>query len=528
MQTETHLVKHRPMVLIILDGWGYSENPDNNAILSANKPVWDRLWRDCPHTLINGSGTHVGLPPEQMGNSEVGHLNLGAGRIVYQEYTRIDHAITEGTFAQNAVLTTAVDKAVTSGKAIHIFGLLSPGGVHSHEDQIHAMVKLAMDRGAPRVYLHAFLDGRDTPPRSAASSLTVMDELFNNLGKGRIASLVGRYYAMDRDNRWERTQKAYDLLSQGKADYQAPNALAGLEMAYARNETDEFVSTTAIVPQGEQPVQIENGDVVIFMNFRADRARQITRAFIEKDFTEFKREKVVDLATFVSLTEYKKDFNIPVAFPPEHPKNGFGEYISKLGLRQLRIAETEKYAHVTFFFNGGEEKPFNGEDRILVPSPKVATYDLQPEMSAPELTAKLVNAIEGGTYDAIICNYANPDMVGHTGIFAAAVKAIETIDDCLGKVVAALNKVGGELLITADHGNAEQMCDKATKQPHTAHTSNLVPLIYVGRTANAAAGGTLSDIAPTMLYLMGLEIPPEMEGTPLLDLVSERKTSALS
>jgi 2,3-bisphosphoglycerate-independent phosphoglycerate mutase len=333
---------------------------------------------------------------------------------------------------------------------------------------------------------------------------------------------------MDRDNRWERTQKAYDLLIEGKADFRAPDALAGLEMAYARNETDEFVSATAIVPQGKQPVQIEDGDVVIFMNFRADRARQITRAFIEKDFNEFARQKTVNLAAFVSLTEYKKEFNIPVAYPPEHPKNGFGEYIAKLGLRQLRIAETEKYAHVTFFFNGGEERPFPGEDRILVPSPKVATYDLQPEMSAPELTAKLVAAIESGSYDAIICNYANPDMVGHTGIFAAAVKAIETIDVCLGKVIDALQKAGGELLITADHGNAEQMSDKTTNQPHTAHTSNLVPFIYVGRHANPAAGGALSDIAPTMLYLMDLDIPPEMQGTSLLELVSERQTSTLS
>lgn len=528
MKVTTPLVKHRPMVLIILDGWGYSEDPDNNAILSANKPVWDKLWSNCPHTLINGSGTHVGLPPEQMGNSEVGHLNLGAGRIVYQEYTRIDHAITEGTFSHNTVLTTAVDKAAKSGKAIHIFGLLSPGGVHSHEDQIQAMVKLAIERGASHVYMHAFLDGRDTPPKSAAASLTVMDKLFARLGKGRIASIIGRYYAMDRDTRWDRTQKAYDLLTQGKADFQAATALTGLEMAYARNETDEFVSATAIVPQRKQPVRIENGDVVIFMNFRADRARQITRAFIEKDFTGFTREKTVDLATFVCLTEYKKDFNIPVAFPPEHPRNGFGEYISKLGLRQLRIAETEKYAHVTFFFNGGEEQPFSGEDRILVPSPKVATYDLKPEMSAPELTAKLVEAIESGKYDAIICNYANPDMVGHTGILAAAIKAIETIDVCLGKVVKALQKVGGELLITADHGNAEQMRDHKTHQPHTAHTSNLVPFIYVGRNATMAASGALSDITPTMLYLMGLKIPSEMEGTPLLELVSDKKTGSLS
>jgi 2,3-bisphosphoglycerate-independent phosphoglycerate mutase len=528
MNKYTYHLKHRPLVLIILDGWGYSENPVDNAILAARTPVWDRIWHDCPHTLINGSGTHVGLPENQMGNSEVGHLNLGAGRVVYQELTRIDQAISDGTFRQNTVLTGALDKAIKSGKAVHILGLLSPGGVHSHEVQIHAMIELAVKRGAMQVYLHAFLDGRDTPPRSAAASLTATDKLFDRLGKGRIASIIGRYYAMDRDTRWDRTQKAYDLLSQGKGEFQAPTAVAGLELAYARGETDEFVKATAVIPQGQYAVRIEDGDVVIFMNFRADRARQITRAFIEKDFNGFTRDRIVYPGAFVSLTEYKKEFNIPVAYPPDYPQNSFGEYIAKLGLRQLRIAETEKYAHVTFFFNGGREQPFPGEDRILVPSPKVATYDLQPEMSAPELTDKLVEAITSNTYDVIICNYANPDMVGHTGIFTAAVKAIETIDLCLGKVIDALHQVGGELLITADHGNAEQMSDNATHQPHTAHTSNLVPFIYIGRSSSIAAGGALSDIAPTMLYLMGLKIPQEMQGTSLLRLMSDQKTSALS
>ncbi|MEO5573893.1 MAG: 2,3-bisphosphoglycerate-independent phosphoglycerate mutase [Gammaproteobacteria bacterium] len=509
---------HRPIVLVVLDGWGHSDNPDGNAIYSARKPVWDTLVKAFPHTLISTSGLNVGLPDEQMGNSEVGHLNLGAGRVVYQEFTRIERAVRTGSFCNNAVLTDAVDIVIANGKCLHILGLLSPGGVHSHEQHIHAMMELAVKRGAQRVYLHAFLDGRDTPPRSAAGSIQDIQAKFDELGVGRIASIIGRYYAMDRDNRWERIVRAYELIAQGKSEFTAPDAGTALAMAYARGESDEFVQASAIIQPGESAVRVEDGDVIMFMNFRADRARQITRAFIEPSFDCFKRNTVPRLASFVGLTEYSEDFGIPVAFPPERLHNVFGAYIANAGLRQLRIAETEKYAHVTFFFNGGEEHPFAGEDRILIPSPHVATYDLQPQMSAPQVTDELVQAIGSGKYDAIICNFANADMVGHTGNFPAAVQAIETLDTCLGRIVEALQKVGGELLITADHGNAEQMSGDGTGQAHTAHTVNPVPFIYVGRPATVANGGALSDVAPTMLYLMGLDIPAEMSGDTLVEL----------
>ncbi len=509
----------RPLVLLILDGWGYSETTQNNAIAAANTPVWDRLWKHYPASLIRTSGAAVGLPAGQMGNSEVGHLNLGAGRVVYQEFTRVSRAIKTGSFFSNQTLTDAVDKAVATGNAVHILGLLSPGGVHSHEEHIHAMVKLAAQQGASKVYLHAFMDGRDTPPRSAKSTIQAMEEVFKELPGCRFASIIGRYYAMDRDHRWPRIQAAYELITRGVAEYQAVDAETALIMAYARDEGDEFVKATAIVPPGAQPVQIEDGDVVIFMNFRSDRARQITRPFIEPDFDGFERIARPKLAGFVSLTEYNSEFDVPVAYPAERLKNVFGEYIAAQGLRQLRLAETEKYAHVTFFFNGGREAPFEGEDRILVKSPMVATYDLQPEMSAPEVTDNLVAAIEGGVYDVIICNYANPDMVGHTGKFDAAVKAIEAIDAALGRICTALQKAGGEMLITADHGNAEMMLSSETGQAHTAHTTNLVPLVYIGRPAQIAENGALSDIAPSMLYLMNMEIPPEMTGTPLIELL---------
>ena len=504
--------------MLVLDGWGYSENPRCNAIYSANTPNWDHLWDHYAHTLIEGSGMQVGLPLRQMGNSEVGHLNLGAGRVVYQEFTRIDKAIADDDFNHNPVLLDAVKLAVEKDKAVHVMGLLSPGGVHSHEKQIHAMIRLAVAQGATRVYLHAFLDGRDTPPQSATASLQAAEDLFAQLGTGRVASVVGRYYAMDRDNRWERVKEAYDLITHGTAGFQARDGVSAIEQAYERGETDEFVKATAIVPEGARPVKVDDGDVVIFMNFRADRARELSHAFVDEDFSDFERGERPRLGRFVSLTEYSKDLDVPVAFPPARLHNVFGEYISSLGLRQLRVAETEKYAHVTFFFNGGREQAFPGEERILIPSPKVATYDLKPEMSAVEVTDTLLAAIEEGKYDVIICNYANPDMVGHTGQFDAAVKAIETIDACLGRLYEAIGKAGGEMIITADHGNAEQMCDPVTGKPHTAHTSNPVPLIYVGRPARLRDGGALSDVAPTMLALLGLDKPVEMEGTSLVSL----------
>ncbi len=505
------------MLLVILDGWGHTENTEHNAIYSADTPVWDRLWAERPHTLINTSGADVGLPAAQMGNSEVGHLNLGAGRVVFQEYTRVSGALEDGSFFHNPVLTRPVDRAAAEGKAVHVMGLLSSGGVHSHERQLHAMVELAVRRGADQVYLHAFLDGRDSPPCSAARSIAAMEQTFARLGVGRFASLVGRYYAMDRDHRWKRTRVAYELIAEAQSTFEAPDASAGLEMAYAREETDEFVQPTRIVPAGAQAARVEDGDAVFFMNYRADRARQLTRAFIDADFDGFERRRrpAVD---FVTLTEYNSAFDVAVAYPPERPKNGLGEFLAARGLRQLRVAETEKYAHVTFFLNGGREEPFEGEDRILVPSPKVATYDLQPEMSAPQVTDRLIAAIESGRYDVIICNYANPDMVGHTGNFEAAVRAIEALDACLGRLCEAATRAGGELLVTADHGNAERMRDPGTGQAHTAHTTNLVPLIYVGRPARMGESGALADLAPTLLHLMGIEPPAEMTGRRLVHL----------
>jgi len=508
----------RPVALIILDGWGLREEKENNAIAAASTPVWDRLWNEGAHTALETSGSSVGLPSGQMGNSEVGHLNLGSGRVVYQEFTRVSRSVRTGSFFSNATLTGAVDIAVDNESAVHILGLLSPGGVHSHEEHIHAMARLAAERGAKKIFVHAFLDGRDMPPKSAMASLQAMDEVLAEIGTGRIASIIGRYFAMDRDHHWERIQKAYDLITQGKAEYVAASAAKGLEMAYERGETDEFVEATAIVPAGEERVSVRDGDVVINMNYRSDRARQITRPFIEKGFDAFHREVAPDLGIFVSLTEYNQEWDIPVAFPAERLENVFGEYISKLGLRQLRLAETEKYAHVTFFFNGGQEQPFEGEDRILVPSPDVATYDLKPEMSAPEVTDHLVQAIEDGKYDAIIVNYANGDMVGHTGKFAAAVQAVETLDECLGRVMRAIHKVGGAMLITADHGNCEKMLDEITGQPFTAHTTNPVPLIYAGdRSARFSEGGSLCDVAPTLLKIMGLPQPAEMTGHSLIE-----------
>lgn len=507
-----HRPSRRPIVLAILDGWGCSETAEHNAIHAAATPNWDRLWRDNPHATVDTSGIAVGLPGGQMGNSEVGHLNLGAGRVIYQDVTRISKAIADGDFFENPELIAAVDAANAAGGIVHVIGLLSPGGVHALDEHMFAMVRLAAGRGAT-VHVHALLDGRDMPPRSAAASLKKMQDVCAEAGNARIASMIGRYFAMDRDRRWDRVRQAYDLLTQARGEFQAEDALAGLEAAYARGENDEFVKATAIDRTG-----IRDGDSVVFMNFRADRARELTQAFTQDNFDGFDREVRPDISRFACLTEYQADFGLPVAFPPSRPDNVLGEYLATLGLKQLRIAETEKYAHVTFFFNGGEETPYPGEDRELIPSPHVATYDLQPEMSAPEVTDRLVAAIGTGRYDFIVVNYANADMVGHTGKFDAAVKAVEVLDDCLGRLADAIGKAGGELLVTADHGNVEQMYDAGTGQAHTAHTTNLVPLLYVGRDATLANGGALSDIAPTVLALMDIPVPPQMTGRSLVEL----------
>ncbi|WP_313513802.1 2,3-bisphosphoglycerate-independent phosphoglycerate mutase [Pseudomonas sp.] len=505
----------KPLVLIILDGFGHSDSPDSNAVFAARKPVLDGLVATQPNGLISGSGMDVGLPDGQMGNSEVGHMNLGAGRVVYQDFTRVTKAIRDGDFFENPAICGAVDKAVGAGKAVHILGLLSDGGVHSHQDHLVAMAELAARRGAEKIYLHAFLDGRDTPPRSAKASIELLDDAFARLGKGRIATLIGRYFAMDRDNRWDRVQQAYDLIVDGKAQFTAATAVAGLQAAYEREESDEFVKATAI----GDPVQVEDGDAVVFMNFRADRARELSRVFVEPDFKDFARARQPKLAGYVMLTQYAASIDAPSAYKPEALTNVLGEYLAKNGKTQLRIAETEKYAHVTFFFSGGREEPYEGEERILIPSPKVATYDMQPEMSAPEVTDRIVEAIENQRYDVIVVNYANGDMVGHTGVFDAAVKAVECLDACVGRIAAALDKVGGEALITADHGNVEQMEDEGTGQAHTAHTCEPVPFIYVGkRKLHIREGGVLADVAPTMLTLMGLPIPKEMTGTSIITL----------
>ena len=508
----------KPLVLMILDGWGYREESESNAILAANTPVLDNLWATCPRTLISGSGLDVGLPDGQMGNSEVGHVNLGAGRIVYQDFTRITKAIDDGEFEHNPVLVENIDKAVNAGKAVHLMGLLSPGGVHSHEDHIIAAIKLAAKRGAKAVYFHAFLDGRDTPPRSAQASIEKVEALFAELNCGRLASIVGRYYAMDRDNRWERVESAYNLMVCAEGQYAYNTGVEALLAAYDRNENDEFVAASLIQPDAAPASTINDGDTVIFMNFRADRARQMTRAFVDADFAGFEKKQTPELSAFVMMTEYAADINAPIAFAPEKLHNVLGEWLAKHDKTQLRISETEKYAHVTFFFSGGREELFAGEKRELIPSPQVATYDLQPEMNSTMLTDTLVEAIESGEHDVIICNYPNGDMVGHSGVFEAAVKACEAVDACIGRVVESLEKVGGEALITADHGNAEQMTNAKTGQAHTAHTSEPVPFIYVGRDAQPHAGKTLSDVAPTMLHLLGMEQPAEMTGSPIMTI----------
>jgi len=516
-------LKHRPYLLIIMDGWGHTDVTVYNAIHSANKPNWDRIWNENPHMLISASGIDVGLPSEQMGNSEVGHMNIGSGRVVKQEFTRISAAIEDGGFFSNEPLCEAFDLAAGTAKAVHIVGLLSDGGVHSHEEHIFALLEMAAQRGVEHIYLHAFLDGRDKPPKSATESIARAQVKLREIGKGNIVSLIGRHYAMDRNQHWDRTKVAYDLISEGRADYVAPDPFVALDRAYERGETDEFVSPISIHRQDQAPVRVEDGDIMIFANYRADRARQLARAFTKEDFKSFTRRHFPKLGQFISLTEYKSNYEFPVAFRPEHLHNVLGEYISDRGLKQLRIAETEKYAHVTFFFNGGEERVFPGEDRILVPSPHVRTYNEVPEMSAYEVTDKLIEAIESDKYDLIVCNFANTDMVGHSGDFQATVSAVEAVDTCLGRIIAAMKKAGGETLITADHGNAEQMraytTEKIKAQSHTAHTSNPVPLVYIGRPADPEPKeGLLSDISPTLLYLMGLKQPREMTGQPLFRL----------
>jgi 2,3-bisphosphoglycerate-independent phosphoglycerate mutase len=502
----------RPVVLIILDGFGYREAAPDNAIALAKKPVWDALWRDCPHGLIDASEQYVGLPKGQFGNSEVGHLNLGAGRVVYQDLTRVDHAIETGEFVTNAALVGACDAAVKSGGKLHILGLLSPGGVHSHERHIHAMVRLAASRNVPHIAIHAFLDGRDTPPRSAAASIEAMEAVCKQTG-ARIATVTGRFYAMDRDKRWERVAPAYHAIVEATAEHFADTAMSALEAAYARGENDEFVPPTVI----SHGAPIKDGDAVVFMNFRADRARELTSALTDPAFSGFER-RIPKLADFVCLSHYGDAYAaLPTAFRNDAIVNGLGEVLAAHGLKQLRIAETEKYAHVTYFFSGGREQPYAGEDRVLVPSPKVETYDLQPEMSAPEVTSKLVAAIESKQYAAIICNYANGDMVGHTGILPAAIKAVEALDVALARVIDAAKAAGAQVLITADHGNCEQMFDPIAHQAHTQHTTDKVPLVYVGPDAvRVREGGALRDIAPTLLAMMGVAKPAEMTGATLL------------
>ena len=500
----------KPFVLIILDGWGESPERAHNPTLLVKTPHITELLNHFPHTSLEASGLAVGLPDGQMGNSEVGHLHIGSGRKVPQDLTRIDLDVANHQFGNNPAFKEAITLAKAKNSRIHVLDSCPPGGVHSHENHIEALVNVLNEQKVPN-FLHAILDGRDTPPRSALPSL----KKFNN-----IASIIGRYYAMDRDHRWERTEQAYKMLAEGLAPFQAQTAEEALALAYARNENDEFVKPTLIHNPSEKPIFIEDNDIVIFMNFRADRARQITLAFTEPNFQGFPRAIVPKLTEFITLTRYSKDINAIVAYAPLSMHNTLGEYLSSKGLSQLRIAETEKYAHVTYFFNGGVEKPYPHENRILIPSPKVATYDLQPEMSAFLLSDQICTSIDEEKYDFIVCNFANPDMVGHTGNETAADKAVEVIDECIGRIIAHVKRVGGEAIITADHGNIEKMYDETTGQPHTAHTSNKVPMIYVGRKAEIINNhGALDDLAPTILYLLGMDPPEEMTGKVLLKLI---------
>ncbi len=502
-----------PVALVILDGWGISESCDNNAACQANTPVLDQLRSDYPISRLSASGRDVGLPDGQMGNSEVGHLNIGAGRIVYQDLTRISLAIEDGSFFTNPALTGVCERLVESGGKLHLLGLLSDGGVHSHNTHLYALVRLAKQIGVRDVCIHAFLDGRDTPPQSAVSYLEQLEDELKKIGLGRIATITGRYFAMDRDTRWDRVEKAYRALTEGIG---TPAATSGeaIESAYAAGQTDEFVEPRIVGSAGT----IDDNDGVICFNFRSDRAREITRALALADFKEFSRSKIPQLVDYVCMTEYDETFGLPIAFPSESYPDILAEVVSRAGLKQLRIAETEKYAHVTFFFNGGVEKAWPGEDRVLIPSPQdVATYDQKPEMSAVEVTDEVVKRIEADIYQLIILNFANCDMVGHTGILPAAIKAVETVDSCLRRVVDAVTGAGGKLLITADHGNCEQMVDENGK-PHTAHTTNPVQLIYVDPDRRDATlrDGILADLAPTILALLGLDKPAAMTGQTLL------------
>ncbi|WP_211200752.1 2,3-bisphosphoglycerate-independent phosphoglycerate mutase [Heliomicrobium gestii] len=506
-------------MLIVLDGWGLREEVEGNTLKVANLPNYQRLWETYPHTAIQASGEYVGLPKGQIGNSEVGHLNIGAGRVVYQELTRISKAVETGDLAKNRVIGDTMDRLKGTDKALHLMGLLSDGGVHSHIDHLFALLDMAVARGVERIFVHAFLDGRDVPPANAKEYIDALEKKLEQLGRGQLATVSGRYYAMDRDQRWDRLQKAWDAMVHGCGE-KATLGAAAVEAAYHARVTDEFVPPTVIVDgQGEPRGTVGDGDSVLFFNFRADRARQLTRAFVDADFAGFDRGPQAPQVHFCCLTQYDVTIDAPVAFLPQNLENTFGQVIAKAGLRQLRIAETEKYAHVTFFFNGGVEEPNPGEERILVPSPKVATYNLQPEMSAGQVTEKVLAEIEAEKYDVIILNFANPDMVGHTGMMPAAIQAVEAVDQCLGRVVPAVLAKGGALVITADHGNVEMMIDPNDGGPHTAHTTDLVPVMLVSdrhKDRRLRAAGALEDIAPTLLGLLGVQPPPEMTGKSLI------------
>ena len=510
------MTRPKPLILLILDGFGVRKETKYNAIAQADTPCWDSLQKRFPTTTLACAGKIVGLPDGQMGNSEVGHMHIGTGRYVPQNFSRVSDAIAAGDFFTNTVLCKAVDDALDKQSTLHIMGLLSPGGVHSHIGHIEGMLELAAKKGLKKVAVHAILDGRDVAPKSAENSLQSLQNKINELGVGHIASIVGRFYAMDRDNRWDRVQKAHQLIVLGKSEFSNNSAISALQEAYQRGETDEFVEPTAILDAEGKSTLLSSDDSVIFMNFRADRAREISQAITAKDFSDFDRQHAGFMGNFTTLTSYHEAFNYPVAYQSAEIKNSLGEVLAQQGLSQLRLAETEKYAHVTFFMNGGVDQPNKGEDRILVPSPKVKTYDLQPEMNAEIVTEHLVKAIAEQKYDVIICNYANCDMVGHTGVWEAALKAVTTIDNALEKVVNALEKVGGQMLVTADHGNIEEMRD-ANDGPQTAHTTNLVPLVYVGGSQALVEGGSLKDLAPTMLAILGLDQPSEMNGESLLN-----------